>query len=241
MQGEASFDLKGGIYPMTVLRLIHGDLAALDRGLAQKVAQAPAMLQHAPVVIDLLNFAGDDRLDLAQVLTLLRHHGMVPVAIRNADAGIEAEAVALGIGLLRPERHKPAAVSEGDGQPPPGNNPAPSPRRPARILHGAVRSGQQIYARESDLVVIGSVNHGAEVVADGCIHIYGTLKGRAIAGAQGDGAARIYCQNFAADLTAIAGCYQVNDAMPPMLFGKAVEIHLRGDTLVFDPLAGAPP
>ena len=105
-----------------------------------------------------------------------------------------------------------------------------------RVHEGHVRSGQQIYARNQDLTIVGSVGAGAEVIADGNIHIYGALRGRALAGAMGDGGARVFCREFLAELVAIAGHYRVLDDAPPDLHGHAAQVRLEGERLVFEPL-----
>jgi len=102
----------------------------------------------------------------------------------------------------------------------------------AKTVYRPVRSGQQIYAEDSDLVVLAAVNAGAEVVADGDVHIYGPLRGRALAGARGDRAARVFCQSMEAELVAIAGCYQVLDDTAEVR-GRAVQVYLDGDRLRF--------
>ena len=95
-----------------------------------------------------------------------------------------------------------------------------------------VRSGQQVYARGRDLILTKLVANGAEVIADGSIHVYGALRGRALAGAQGDASARIYCQEFHAELVSIAGQYRVFEDMPQELRGKPVQAWLDGDRLM---------
>jgi len=105
-----------------------------------------------------------------------------------------------------------------------------------RLHEGHVRSGQQVYARGQDLTVVGSVGAGAEVIADGNIHIYGALRGRALAGAAGDSAARVFCREFSAELVAVAGHYRVLDDAPAALHGKAVQVRLDGERLLFEPL-----
>ena len=94
-----------------------------------------------------------------------------------------------------------------------------------------MRSGQQVYARGRDLTLTAMVGNGAEVIADGSIHVYGTLRGRALAGAQGDAGARIYCQNFQAELISIAGQYRVFEDIPAALRGKPVQAWLEDDKL----------
>ncbi|MDI9250691.1 septum site-determining protein MinC, partial [Stenotrophomonas sp. RS-48] len=101
--------------------------------------------------------------------------------------------------------------------------------QPGRMQLGNVRSGQQLYAENCDLTVMATVGAGAEVIADGSIHIYGTLRGRALAGAQGNTAARIFCRDFHAELVAIAGHYKVLDDVPDNLRGKAVQVWLEQD------------
>ena len=101
------------------------------------------------------------------------------------------------------------------------------------VQAGSVRSGQQLYAEQRDLSVIGTVGAGAEVIADGSIHVYGALRGRALAGAQGMETARIFCREFHAELVAVAGHYQVLDEIPREFHGKAVQIWLQGERLQF--------
>ena len=100
------------------------------------------------------------------------------------------------------------------------------------LIHATpVRSGQQVYAQSRDLTVCATVGAGAEVIADGSVHIYGALRGRALAGAQGDAKARIFCREFHAELVAIAGHYKVMEEIPKALLGKAVQVWLEDDKL----------
>jgi septum site-determining protein MinC len=101
-----------------------------------------------------------------------------------------------------------------------------------------VRSGQRIYARHRELVVTAMVGAGAEVMADGCVHIYGTLRGRAMAGAAGEVTARVFCQEFYAELVSIAGVFRVFETIPPELEGKPVQAWLAGESLNFARIGG---
>ena len=101
------------------------------------------------------------------------------------------------------------------------------------MQHQPVRSGQRVYARNRDLVVTAMVGAGAEVMADGCVHIYGALRGRAMAGAHGETTARVFCQEFHAELVSIAGVFRVFETIPPELAGKPVQAWLDGDDLRF--------
>jgi septum site-determining protein MinC len=96
-----------------------------------------------------------------------------------------------------------------------------------------VRSGQRVYARERDLIVTAAVGAGAEIMADGCVHVYGTLRGRAMAGVRGDTNARLFCQEFRAELVAIAGVFRVFETLPEELAGHPVQAWLEGEALRF--------
>jgi septum site-determining protein MinC len=102
---------------------------------------------------------------------------------------------------------------------------------PALIHAQPVRSGQRVYGRNRDLIVTAAVGAGAEVMADGCLHVYGSLRGRAMAGAHGELSARIFCQEFYAELVSIAGIFRVFETIPPELAGKPVQIWLSGEDL----------
>jgi septum site-determining protein MinC len=118
----------------------------------------------------------------------------------------------------------------------------PAPERegtPALLVTRPVRSGKRLYARDGDLVAAAPVSAGAELIADGHIHVYGPLRGRALAGVRGDESARIFCQSLEAELVSIAGAYRVREDIDEALIGKPVQIFLRGEQLVIDPLAGA--
>ncbi|MGB3392303.1 MAG: septum site-determining protein MinC, partial [Stenotrophomonas sp.] len=115
---------------------------------------------------------------------------------------------------------------------PPAPVAAATPAQPGRMQLATVRSGQQLYAENCDLTVISTVGAGAEVIADGSIHIYGTLRGRALAGAKGNEGARIFCRDFHAELVAIAGRYKVLDDIPDNLRGKAVQVWLEQDQIM---------
>jgi septum site-determining protein MinC len=116
---------------------------------------------------------------------------------------------------------------------PAGPPPPPPQALPALIHTQTVRSGQRVYARERDLIVIGTVGAGAEVMADGCVHVYGALRGRAMAGVRGDTTARVFTQEFRAELVAVAGVFKVFEQLPAELAGHAVQALLAGEELRF--------
>jgi septum site-determining protein MinC len=249
-------ELKGSTVTLTVVRLLSGELADVERDLREKIATGPRFFANAPVILD-LEQVRDIRpgLDFPALVELLKELALVPVGVRHATLAQQEAAIAAGLAVVKgggvrelPTAPRPVDASEARAEKPraPTKIQPPSPKSPraaessdsvvrAKTVNRPVRSGQQIFAKDRDLVVLGAVNAGAEVVADGDIHIYGPLRGRALAGAKGDRNARIFCRNLAAELVAIAGHYQVSDeSVPPEVRGRAVQIYLDGENLRFE-------
>lgn len=243
-------DLRFGQVGIACVRIKRVDAAALCEELERRVRSAPQLFSRAAVVLDLshlLNLPDDGTVDA--LLEAVRSAGMLPVGLAYGTSETEALSKRMGLPLIAKFR---AAYEPADGGSiaPPAAAPAPAPARTksapapapaeepatatlgAQHHDGAVRSGQQIYARDRDLVVTGAIANGAEVIADGSIHIYGGLRGRAMAGAQGDEKARIFISNFHAELVAIAGHYRVFEQIPKDLEGKAVQCWLDGEKLL---------
>ncbi|MCB1777758.1 MAG: septum site-determining protein MinC [Candidatus Competibacteraceae bacterium] len=220
------FTLKGSLFTLTVLHLFQLDRAALERHLAEKIKQAPSFFNNTPVVIDLEGMTDSpEGLDFNGLYELLRAHGMVPVGIRNGTPMQQAAARLAGLPALPESR--PANN---------GKKPERTEAMRSRIVNHPIRSGQQIYAAEGDLIVVGAVSAGAEVIADGNIHIYGALRGRALAGVRGAIETRIFCQSLEAELVSIAGRYQISEQIDPTDRGKATQIHLVEDRLIIEHL-----
>ncbi len=152
-----------------------------------------------------------------------------------AAPGPAAEAPAAG----GSESVQGAADPAAQDKAPPTSAPNAAAARPTRTITHPVRSGQQIYAEGGDLIVLSQVSEGAEVLADGNIHIYGALRGRALAGVHGDTSARIFCQQMDAELVSVAGNFLLSDAITSEVHRKAVQVTLEGDSLRISPLATA--
>ncbi len=248
-------ELKIGQVGIANLRVRTLDVAQLVTEMRERVQRAPKLFGRAAVILD---FGGLSRTpDVASARALLeglRSAGVLPVALAYGTREIEELSVELGLPLLAKFR---AQYERADGSPEPSaQQPAPQPTaraakaQPAPPAAGAppssaepgvmhstpVRSGQQVYAENRDLTVLSTVGAGAEVIADGSIHIYGALRGRALAGAQGNPKARIFCREFHAELVAVAGNYKVLEDIPKELRGKAVQVWLDGDTLRIEQL-----
>ena len=228
---KSAVELKFGQVGVASVSLRDADPRVLLAELALRIAAAPNLFQRAPLILDLSRLP--DLPDAEQTRALLdaaRSAGMLPVGLSYGTAENEQLAQMLNLPLFAKFRVAPEPAGVAAAQPQ-----APLVAGPAGTsLHHAkpVRSGQQIYARERDLIVTGGVANGAEVIADGSIHIYGGLRGRAMAGAQGDAKARIYVSDFRAELVAIAGHYRVFEQLPKDLEGQAVQCWLDGEKLL---------
>ncbi|MFJ2985574.1 MULTISPECIES: septum site-determining protein MinC [unclassified Pseudomonas] len=234
------FQLKGSMLAITVLELGRNDLEALDRQLAAKVAQAPNFFSNTPLVLALDKLPADEgAIDLPGLMRICRHHGLRTLAIRANRIEDIAAAIAIDLPVLPPSgaRERPLEPEPEVKKPEPAPPPAPEPalvqeQRPTRIITSPVRGGQQIYAQGGDLVVTASVSPGAELLADGNIHVYGAMRGRALAGIKGNTKARIFCQQMTAEMVSIAGQYRVcEDLRRDPLWGTGVQVSLSGDVL----------
>lgn len=245
---EKAFELEGMVAALSVLRLISSDLEAITRELDQKITQSPVLFKGAPVILDLNDLATSDdstgtakapaarSLRLAPLVAVLRARGLVPVAVRVTEPGYREEAAAVGLGLFDSEQRAAAKRSTRKA----GNEAAEAPdsralgaaSQSAMVLTQPLRAGQIVYAEARDVVALAAVNPGGELIADGNVHVYAALRGRALAGARGDEQARIFCQRLEADLVSVAGVYLSADELPQDKIGKPVQISLRNGELV---------
>lgn len=240
----STFEIKSAHLPLVALMLKSSDLDRLATELAQRFGDMPDFFDNDPLVIDLhpLNVAEANALpDFDALQTLLRKYRLTPLAVRGGT--LEQTRLAMAAGLTPApdatvQRAPPAVVpTEIVTNPEPVAQPAPTPG--ALVIDKPLRSGQQVYARGRDLVVMAMVNPGAEVIADGHIHVYAPLRGKAIAGARGNADARIFALSMAPELMSIAGIYRTSEvALPESVQGKTAQVRLvpgpDGDKLVID-------
>ena len=250
MDYEQAGELKIGQVGVANLRVRTLDVAQLTREMRERVERAPKLFGRAAVIIDFGGLAQTPDTNTAQaLLDGLRSAGVIPVALAYGTREIEQLAVELGLPLLAKFRaqYEPVAAAPASAAPapPPARRESAAPAKAAKAATPAtaasspglvqktpVRSGQQLYAENRDLTVLTTVGAGAEVISDGSIHIYGALRGRALAGAQGNADARIFCREFHAELVAIAGHYKVLDDVPKELHGKPVQVWLEKEQLM---------
>lgn len=238
-RSPSTFEIKSANLPLLALRLKSSDLVALQDEMQAQYGEMPDFFEDDPIVVDLSALApehAEAAIDYQQLGELLHLRRLRLLAVRGGSAEQRAAAVQIGL-LLAPDlpaaarTSEPAPVAAADLTPP-----------GALVIDRPLRSGQQIYARGRDLVVLAMVNHGAEVLADGHVHVYAPLRGRAIAGARGWAEARIFARDMQPDLVSIAGVYRTSDAsLGPEIWGRAAAVRLEsteaGDSLVFEPIA----
>jgi len=253
------FELKGSLFTLSVLQLFGNDLSLLKEQLNKRVQMAPAFFNHTPFVIDLHELSDESHtLDFAALKELLLSLSIIPVGVKGAEQSLHPALEQAGLAILAEATHKksvetkPVEIdpepesdsnSEAEAQSEPeseqeettesNKNPEPA-AKPVKIIKRAVRSGQQIYAPGGDLIIIGSVGAGSEILADGNIHVYGTLRGRALAGVRGDNTANIFCNNLQAELCSITGIYLLSDDLPQDKMGTSVQIYLEDEKLQID-------
>lgn len=235
-QSAPCFQLKGGHFTLTAVQLLHLDWDLFAKQLAQKITQAPKFFNHAPVVIDCQKVNEEGlKIDFKTLAALLRDSRLIPVGVRNANQQQQTVAILAGLAVL----------SEGGSPDTPSQIQEKTPEffketateTPTRLITQPVRSGQQIYVPGGDLIVTAAVSHGAELLAEGHIHVYGPLRGRALAGVTGDINARIFCHSLEAELVSIAGRYIPCEHLREQYWKQAVSIALQGETLQINPLS----
>lgn len=231
-------EFKGRMLSLTRVRVLDSDPHAIEAQLREFAKQMPQAVAGMPVILE-----SDLALDLGGLISILKSVGMQPVGV--TDGTLSESARNWGLPILPPDTSKTSrAINPEPAAPTPAPAPAAQPApvaavvaaKPPKIITTPVRSGQQIYADGGDLIIINTVSPGAEVIADGCVHVYGALRGRAIAGAKGDTGARVFCRRFEADLVAVAGIYAVAEQMQGELRNKPAQAYLVDGKLKLDRL-----
>jgi septum site-determining protein MinC len=227
---ESAIDIRFGQVGLVQVRIRTTDPGVILDELTGRIATAPRFFERTAVCLDLSALeTSPDVAEVRGVIDAVRRAGMLSIGLTTGSLGVEALSSALQIPVLSHFRAQNQVVPVVQAAPPPHETAG----APALMHHQTVRSGQRVYARNRDLVVTATVGAGAEVMADGCVHIYGALRGRAMAGARDDVTARVFCQEFHAELVSIAGVFRVFETIPPDLAGKPVQAWLDGDDLHF--------
>lgn len=243
-----SFEIKSAQLPLVALLLRSTDTAQLQQDLLQRFGDVPDFFDHDPLLIDLSGVSEQDGVpEFDYLLPLLRERRLQPLAFKGGNAAQQQAARASGLVIadeaswIRAQNAQETHHSPSQGDAAAVTRPVPSSAEPALVVDRPLRSGQQVYARGRDLVVLAMVNPGAEVIADGHIHVYAPLRGKAIAGARGNADARIFASTLEAELISIAGVYRTSDVpLPDNVQGKAAQVRLHssdgGDKLLIEPI-----
>lgn len=232
---ERTIEMKGASLTAITARVYHSDLAPIDRQLKQILGRSEDFYRQAPIILDLEPLEHQNpspMVDVTALVTLLRSHGLKVIGV------FESPLISNKEGLDTPilSRHRPPSSGRTSEPEQEEAVSLPSYEPESVVVTQPVRGGQKIYAQNAHLTILAAVNGGGEALADGDVHIYGPLRGRALAGAQGNLKAHIFCRSLQAELVAIAGIYQVQEAFPPEFLGKPVMIRLSGEQLEFIPL-----
>jgi septum site-determining protein MinC len=263
-----TFEIKSANLPLVALLLKSTDLAALASELSARFGDIPDFFDQDPLLIDLspLQSAGTGQpaaqLDFAALANLLASYQLVPLAIKGGSPAQMEAARAAGLAAAGDAQVLQSRAAAANPSSPPATTtaaaaaaaaapgskrtsapaaaPGAAPAAGALVVDKPLRSGQQVYARGRDLVVLAMVNPGAEVIADGHIHVYAPLRGKAMAGARGNTDARIFSLSLDAELISIAGVYRTSEnPLPEGIAGKPVQVRLvpgdaagSGDKLV---------
>jgi len=240
-----AYDIKSADLPLVAFQLKTVDLATVAQALAEQLAETPDFFDQDPTLIDLDGLPQDtDAVDFATLMGLLERHGLRPVAVKASKTDwLEAAKTA---GLVQADdarirRQAPTAPQASTPAAEPVTRPVAPILSDAMVIDKPLRSGQQVYAKGRDLIVLAMVNPGAEVIADGHIHVYAPLRGKAIAGARGFTGARIFAQSMDPELISIAGVYRTSEnPLPAEVRGLAAQVSLQsgpdGDKLRITPL-----
>ena len=239
------FELKGSVLTILVLHIKETAADFLYPQLEKKIGQARPFFSSAPILIDLsaVDEEAQAALDFVFLADTLRELGLVPVGVRGGAASLNERVLQAGLGLLpaiKTERTVTVSADKqtADQESLESKNQS-EPLEPAtshvatKVITHPVRSGQQVFAPQGDLIILSSVNAGAEVLAAGNIHVYGALRGRAMAGINGDVSARIFSLQCNAELVAVAGEYMVNESLNEALINQSVMISLKDGGLNF--------
>lgn len=240
--------LKGGLFTLTSVQIFTLDLDEIEAAVDDKIKQAPKFFLNTPVIVD-LNQLKEEVKDLDPLIDLLKRKKLIPIGIRSISQKTKDKAVASGLAIMPGEKSKSALADMARNQAmstepkvtvPPVEKEAVDEEANAlgyasKLITTPVRSGQQVYVPNGDLVVLNSVSQGAELLSEGNIHIHGPLRGRALAGINGNTNTIIYCKSLEAELVSIAGQYRiVEDLKESSLWKRSVCIQLKDNRLQID-------
>jgi septum site-determining protein MinC len=233
---KTALEFKSTSLTVPVLLLASNDISLIDQQLKEKVVQAPEFFKNSPLLIDLQKLnAQNQPIDFTEIVAIVRQHGFMPIGLRAGNEQQNGDALAMNLPQHSLHGSNVPLVNKAPAKTLP--TPAPEEQKQAsqsienKLVTQPIRSGQRVYAK-GDLIVTATVSAGAEIMAEGNIHIYGSLRGRALAGVLGNVNSRIFCSDLQAELISIAGIYQLSDDLSKYPAHKPVQISLDNQTLI---------
>ncbi|MBE0471480.1 MAG: septum site-determining protein MinC [Methyloprofundus sp.] len=229
-----AFEFKSGVITIPVLNLFSTDINVITHQLREKIKQAPEFFTNSSLLLD-LSMLQDQDLNLALLVDAIRNSGMRPIGVRGGTAGQHQDAKDLMLPIMAAQNSTSSSKQEAPAKVEISTQKIPEPvvstTITSTIINQPIRSGQRVYVK-GDLIIITQVSAGAEVMAEGNIHIYGTLRGRALAGVQGDESAQIFCSDLQAELVSVAGNYRISEDLDESNRNTPVQIYLNNQALI---------
>ncbi len=221
-----SVDIRSSMVSMMTIVLLETDLQKIGAGLQQRVSQAPAFFKNTPVIVDFSSLQIDSAFDFNGLFKLIRQQKLLPVAVRGIPKELAEKMQEAGVPIVE-KTHGSANGLRRDIRERAGK---------ALVISEVLSAGRQCVARDGDLVLLVANHSGSELIADGNIHVYGTLRGRAMCGAHGDQEARIFCTSLDAEMVSVAGFEQPLNQLSDSLKNRPVQIRLHNNEVVIEPL-----
>jgi len=222
---KKAVELKGGTVTLMSLLVQSIEPEEVKAALKEKIEQAPTFFGGAPILIDFSGLEGLNQKTIEPLIVAVRESNVMPIAVRGAEDELHDRLRELNLPPLRAEdkslQKEDDKIQRIVGSP--------------RVESRPIRSGQQVYAQEGDLIIMANTSAGSELIADGSIHVYGPLRGRALCGVTGNDKARIFCESLEAELVSIAGNYKVLEEIPAELQGRRVQVWLDEHKLNIEP------
>ncbi|MGY6275933.1 septum site-determining protein MinC [Methylomonas sp. MgM2] len=236
---KVALEFKSTSLTIPVLLLASNDMGQIELQLQEKIAQAPEFFKNSPLLIDFQKLNNQNfEIAVRDIVDLLRDKAFMPIGIRGGTEQQNQDALALNLPVHSIHGSNTAINNT---KPEPKTLTIPEPESEEikqtesvsenKLITYPIRSGQRVYAK-GDLIVTATVSAGAEIMAEGNIHVYGALRGRALAGVLGNVESRIFCSDLAAELISIAGIYKVSDDIDPETAHRPVQISLNNQTLI---------
>ncbi|QCI21051.1 septum site-determining protein MinC [Buchnera aphidicola (Hyperomyzus lactucae)] len=234
---KTSIEIKGSNFTLLVMYLNNHNIDLINESLYKKIQECPKFFKNAPVIVNVSGLCNVS--DWKKIQEIIMSHGFFVIGVSGCeDKTLKRIIINSGLPILSESKKKNKNLINDISIASTEKTKIAITKKieKTHIIDIPVRSGQKIYAKHADLIVVNNVSAGAELVADGNIHIYGVVRGRVLAGADGDTTRKIFCTALFAELVSISGEYWLSDQIPAEFIGKSVQIYLRNKFLTINSL-----